>query len=184
MNANSHVAASGAPDASAPAGDRRPESVRILGLVAMTLGLVGLFGLLGRLAFESKGWWARGEAEDPLGYWPLVTSLAGAALSALLFAGGRAAFHVKPRATPMLRAYAVGALLVGAAGLFLYLRQLAQSRDRGGWQFAWGGYGTLFEVLFWPAAMALGVAALVLLSRPRVRAALAAGGRAPGAGPL
>ena len=170
MNTNTPLTAS-APHVMSD--DRRSESIRILGLIAITFGLAGLFGMLRRVLFESKGWWARGDAEDPLGYWPIATGLAGVVLSGLLFAGGRAAFHVRARAVPMLRAYAVASLVVGAAALILYLRQLPQGRARGGWQFAWGGYGTLFEVLYWPAAIALSAAILIFLARPRVRAAFA-----------
>jgi hypothetical protein len=158
-----------------PGDPQRIESIRIPAIMGMALGLSGLVCMPYRTFFETLGPRAT-EGAPPFGYWPALFSVAGLLLSVLLVIGSMAAFRLRPRARPLLIAYAIGSLLMGAASLFFYGRHLLPNEGRN-LIFRWGGMGLVYELLMWPAAMALAIYLLYVLNRASAKAVFAAGAR-------
>ena len=156
-----------------PADPQRTETVRIPAIMGMALGLSGLVCMPYRTFFEVLGPRPT-EGTPPLGYWPAIFSVAGLMLSILLTVGSMAAFRLKPRARPLLRTYAIASLLIGAASLYFYGRHLFPQAGRN-LVFRWGGMGMLYELMMWPAAMALAIYLLYILNRRSAKAVFAAG---------
>lgn len=170
------------------AGDYEPEvrffrSVAALGVVYGTAGVMALpFGILRFHQGAIPGDYMVHLMDQPVprvtldGLWLVVSSLTGAGLALALMVGGIGGVQLRSWSAQVLKLWAIGSIIFGAAGSYFYFRwilppwreELAQIR---------GVVDSLVNLGGWMLGSALAVAMLIVLSRQSVRAALARNGK-------